>query len=267
MATLRDLGLSEYEARSYRALLRLGPATAKELSRASDVPMGRVYDVLNSLEQWGLVRSQASSRPKKYVGVEPETGLDRLLDDKKAELDRKARQYESVVSELSTELDAHRPADEQFWTAAVGPDDSAELLVERLAAADRRLVMVAGTPSPQFDIGRVSQQIVDRLDGALARGVEVSLLLSPGLVESIPGTVWDDYHDRLVTNGAFEARVDESIRGSFHLVDDVEVCIEVPNPLDPTEAFALIALTDPEFAANLKTTFDEQWGAAEPLTL
>jgi sugar-specific transcriptional regulator TrmB len=267
MATLRDLGLSEYEARSYRALLRLGPATAKELSRASDVPMGRVYDVLNGLEQLGLVRSQASSRPKKYVGVEPETGLERLLDDKKTELERKARQYESIVSELSTELDAHRPTDEQFWTAAVGPEDSAELLVERLAAADQRLVMVIGTPSPQFDIGRVSQQVVDRLDEALDRGVEVSLLLSPDLVDFVPETVWDDYHERLVTDDAFEARVDDAISGSFHLIDDVEVCIDVPNPLDPTQAFALIALTDPEFASNLRRTFDEQWTDAEPLSL
>lgn len=267
MATLRDLGLSEYEARSYRALLRLGPATAKELSRASDVPMGRVYDVLNSLEQWGLVRSQASSRPKKYVGVEPDTGLERLLDDKKAELERKVQQYESIVSELSSELDAHRPADEQFWTAAVGPAESAELLVERLAAADQRLVIVAGTPSPQFDIGRVSRQIVDRLDEALARGVEVSLLLSPGLVDSIPESVWDDYHDRLAAHDDFEARIADEIVGSFHLIDDVEVCIEVSNPLDPTQAFALIALTNPAFAANLKATFDEQWVDAEPLSL
>ena len=77
MASLRDLGLSEYEARAYRALLRSGPTTAKELSRTSDVPMGRIYDVLNGLEQHRLVRSQAASRPKKYAAVEPEVGLDR----------------------------------------------------------------------------------------------------------------------------------------------------------------------------------------------
>ena len=44
MSSLRDLGLSEYEARAYRSLLETGPTTAKELSRASDVPMGRIGD-------------------------------------------------------------------------------------------------------------------------------------------------------------------------------------------------------------------------------
>ena len=67
MASLRDLGLSEYEASAFRSLLDTGPTTAKELSRASDVPMGRIYDVLNSLETYQLVRSQTASRPKKYV--------------------------------------------------------------------------------------------------------------------------------------------------------------------------------------------------------
>ncbi len=83
MATLRDLGLSEYEARVYRALLSAGPATAKELSRRSDVPMGRIYDVLNGLEATSLIRSQQSSRPKKYAPVEPETALPRLLEEKR----------------------------------------------------------------------------------------------------------------------------------------------------------------------------------------
>jgi sugar-specific transcriptional regulator TrmB len=43
MASLRDLGLSEYEARAFRSLLDTGPTTAKELSRGSDVPMERIY--------------------------------------------------------------------------------------------------------------------------------------------------------------------------------------------------------------------------------
>ncbi|WP_197409694.1 TrmB family transcriptional regulator, partial [Haloferax profundi] len=109
MASLRDLGLSEYEARAYRALLRTGATTAKELSRASDVPMGRIYDVLNSLEQYHLIRSQAASRPKKYVAVEPDMALDRLLESKRQELDEKAQQYEAVVDELNDELDAAEP--------------------------------------------------------------------------------------------------------------------------------------------------------------
>ena len=186
MASLRDLGLSEYEARAYRALLKTGPTTAKELSRVSDVPMGRIYDVLNSIETYNLVRSQSASRPKKYVAVEPGTALDRLLEDKKRELQEKATQYEDIVDDLVGELETSEPVEETFWTAAVGPDETVDLLVERMAAADKRIVMVASTLSQQFDIDTVGDLFVEELSDALDRGVEVSLLMRPELVNSLP---------------------------------------------------------------------------------
>ena len=267
MATLRDLGLSEYEERAYRALLRTGATTAKELSRASDVPMGRVYDVLNSLEQYSLVRSQAASRPKKYVAVEPDTALDRLLADKKRELSAKAEQYEEVVDSLSQELESNEPVHGQFWTAAVGAEESVDLLVERLAAADGRVVLAAGTPSPQFDIGDLGQRVTDELEAALNRGATVSILMTPALVDSLPESVGDRYRSRLSDHPAFEVRTAEEVVGTCNLIDDVEVCMEVPNPLHPGEAFAMINLKDAEFAENLRTTFDRRWEAAKPFPL
>ncbi|MFC6724782.1 TrmB family transcriptional regulator [Halobium palmae] len=265
MADLRDLGLSEYEARAYRSLLRTGPTTAKELSRASDVPMGRIYDVLNSLEQYNLVRSQAASRPKKYVAVEPDAALDRLLADKKRELDEKAEQYEAIVDELGDELEAADPIEGQFWTAAVGLADSLDLLLERLAAADDYIVMVAGQSSIQFDLGEVGDRDAAELQEALDRGVDVSLLMTPEHVESLPPSVGERYLDRLSPHPSFEVRTSDSVPGTFNLMDDLEVAIEVPNPLDPDEAFAVIDLKDPEFAADVAEAFEPKWSDAEPL--
>jgi sugar-specific transcriptional regulator TrmB len=267
MANLRDLGLSEYEARAYRALLRTGPTTAKELSRASDVPMGRVYDVLNSLEQYNLVRSQAASRPKKYVAVEPDTALDRLLEDKHQELEEKARQYEGIVDELVDELDAAEPVQGQFWTAAVGPDETVDLLLERLSAADDHIVVVAGASSVQFDLGEVGDLVVEELEGALNRGVDVMVLLSPEIVETLPPSVGERYTDHLAGHPQFEARTSQTVSGTFNLIDDTEVCIEVPNPLDPGETFAMIDLKDPEFATDVRDVFEPRWETAEELRL
>ncbi|SFR52711.1 TrmB family transcriptional regulator [Halogeometricum limi] len=267
MASLRDLGLSEYEARAYRSLLRTGATTAKELSRASDVPMGRIYDVLNSLEQHSLVRSQAASRPKKYVAVEPDTALDRLLETKRRELDEKAEQYQSVVDELTDELETAEPVQGQFWTAAVGMDESVDLLLERLSAADESLVIVAGTLSPQFDLGNVGELVTEELEAALDRGVDVSVLMSPDLVTSLPRSVGERYVDRLENHPQFTVRTTPQLSGTFNLIDDVEVCIEVPNPLDPGEAFAMIDLKDADFAADVREMFDPRWERAEPLSL
>jgi len=267
MASLRDLGLSEYEARAYRALLGTGATTAKELSRASDVPMGRVYDVLNDLERSDLVRSQAASRPKKYVAVEPETALDRLLAEKKRELAEQVDQYEAVVDELVGDLDAADPVEEQFWTAAVGPEESTDLLIERLSAADETLVMVADEPSAQFDLDEVGDRIVGALEAALDRGVDVSMLVTPALVRTVPDSVDEPYTRRLADDPNFSVRTVEDVSGTFNLVDDVEVCIEVPNPLEPGAAFAMIDFKDPGFAAEAREAFATRWEVADPLTL
>src|SRR5699024_6530777 len=235
MAPLRDLGLSEYEARVYRALLDTGPTTAKELSRASEVPMGRIYDVLSSTETRGLVRSQAAGRPKKYVAVEPETALARLLDDRRRELDAKADQYETVVDELTAELDAADPPDERFWTAAMGPEDTVDLLVERIAAAEESVVMVASTLSAHFDVDAVGTRVATELDDALDRGVSVSLLMRPELVDALPETVGERYASVLSPDNRFETRTSERVERTVTIVDGTETCIEVPHPLDSTD--------------------------------
>jgi sugar-specific transcriptional regulator TrmB len=267
MASLRDIGLSEYESRAYRALLDTGPTTAKELSRASDVPMGRVYDVLNALEQYSLVRSQASSRPKKYVAVEPDTALDRLLDDKKRELDEKAKQYESIVDELSEELDAADPVEEQFWTAAVGREESTDLLLERLAAADDRIFIVASEGLSGLDVDEVGALVVDELAEALERDVSVDIMMTPSLAQDLPGVVGDRYREVLGPHPACSVRLTGDIRGAFNLVDDVEVCIQVPSPLENSRTLALIDLKDPEFADEVQAEVLPQWEQADPLSL
>ena len=267
MASMRDLGLSEYEARAYRALLRNSPATAKELSRTSDVPMGRIYDVLNNLEQRGLVRSQAASRPKKYVAVEPEAALSKLLESKRDDLREKERQYEAAVAELEGELDAAEPVEEQFWTAAVGSEETVDLLLERLGTANDRIVTVAGGPTPQFDLGEYGDHVAEALERAVDRGAEVSVLLHPAVIRSLPRATLERYERRWADRAAFEVRTSEAISGSFHLIDGVEACIEVPNPLEPTEPFAMIDLKDPEFAAGIRELFEPRWGDADPVPL
>jgi sugar-specific transcriptional regulator TrmB len=270
MADLRDLGLSEYEARAYRSLLETGPTTAKELSRVSGVPMGRIYDILNSIEGADMVRSQSASRPKKYAAVEPTTALERLLADKRRELERKADQYEGIVDKLRDELETTGAAEETFWTAAVGPSEVVDLLVERLAAAEDRIVFVVSTYTEQFfesRVGGVDSLILDEFIAALDRGVTVSLLMPPDLVPLLPESIGARYRESLSGHDRFEVRTSENVSGTFALVDRAETAIEVPHPLDAEEVFGMIAVTDREFAGSVRVEFEPRWAAAEPLSL
>jgi sugar-specific transcriptional regulator TrmB len=226
--------------------------------------MGRIYDVLNDLAASGLVRSQHTGRPKQYAPVEPRTALSGLLDQRRQELETRLEQYEATVDELADQLEKPQTVAEPFWTVAIGPDDTVDLLCERLAAANERLVMVIAQPSAQFDIGEVGSRIGSEIESALDRGVDLSILLSSSFLDAIPRSLFRNYA-AVAESPDFELRVTEELAGTFNLIDRTEVCIEVTNPLVEGEPFALIALTDPSFAANVNDEFEPRWAAAEPI--
>lgn len=63
---LGDLGLSQYEARMYFALLTLGEAKVTTLSKRAYVPQSKAYGVLESLIEKGFAEMNRSERPKTF---------------------------------------------------------------------------------------------------------------------------------------------------------------------------------------------------------
>ncbi|MFB6255199.1 MAG: TrmB family transcriptional regulator, partial [Haloplanus sp.] len=97
------------------------------------------------------------------------------------------------------------------------------------------------------------------------RGVSVSVLTDPALVESVPDGLREAYATRLGDHDRYASRTSADVDGTFTVVDGEEACIEVPNPLDSGEAFAMIDLKDAAFAADVRTMFEDQWEASTPL--
>lgn len=73
--SLQEFGLTGYEIRSYTSLLEIGPATASELSEASDVPYSKIYEVLGSLEKKGWIEME-HGRPSKYYPKPPSVAME-----------------------------------------------------------------------------------------------------------------------------------------------------------------------------------------------
>jgi len=77
---LRKLGLTEYEAKCYAALVGLGEATAREVHEASGVPRTRIYDILRDLTEKGFAEF-AQGSPTYYRAIEPERVIERLKEE------------------------------------------------------------------------------------------------------------------------------------------------------------------------------------------
>jgi len=81
---LRQLGLSEYEEKAYRALVELGKSSASKIARQGEISYGKIYEVLNSLEAKGLIKI-IPEETKKFVASDPKS-LMKLIDKKEKDL-------------------------------------------------------------------------------------------------------------------------------------------------------------------------------------
>lgn len=262
MGELTDLGLSKYEADAYHALLTTGSATAKAISEQSDVPRGRIYDTLDKLESRGLVHAQGAGQPEKYIAVEPEIALDRLYDEKQREFEARLQQFEMIIDELRDDLDPATPAEETFTTTALGPAAVTDLFVERLAAAETRIIIAGTALSHQFNSHRIGPRSIDELLEALDRGVSVSVLIRPELLSRLPESASDRYRTTLSEEDGITVRTSEQIRHTFAIIDMSETCIEVSHPLTADRTLAMINLKDRELAASIERAFEPQWEEA-----
>jgi sugar-specific transcriptional regulator TrmB len=77
---LKRVGLTEYEAKAYLALLNTHLCTATQVSLKSNVPRTKIYAVLESLKEKGWVRIY-SGVPLLFKAVDPLTVFEQIKED------------------------------------------------------------------------------------------------------------------------------------------------------------------------------------------
>jgi HTH-type transcriptional regulator, sugar sensing transcriptional regulator len=87
--SLRQVGLTQYEAEAYHALLQEGPLTGYQLGKRSRVPLPRSYDVLERLSERGLALVQPGDPPR-YLAEDPARFLEQLRSSMTSRLEKLA---------------------------------------------------------------------------------------------------------------------------------------------------------------------------------
>lgn len=201
---LQQLGLKEYEAKSFVALSRIPVGTAKEISEISEVPRTRVYDSIRVLETKGLVESQQSS-PQQFRAV----SVSEVADTLKA-------QYVSRTEELRETLDRLEPAapdtktelTHEVWSLS-GSTAIANRTVDLIDEAEEELVFVAGQGNS------LNGRLLEKLRSAEKRGVNVVL----GTVDE---PLRKELQDRVSGADVFVSGL-RWLRGSPATGDDTEI--------------------------------------------
>lgn len=79
--SLEQIGISDRESRVYLALLDLGPTTSSAIIRKTGIASSKIYDVLEKLEQKGLVTHVLVKSKKEFHAVNP-TKLSEVIKEK-----------------------------------------------------------------------------------------------------------------------------------------------------------------------------------------
>jgi sugar-specific transcriptional regulator TrmB len=99
---LLSLGFSEYEGRSYIALLSSGEAlTAYEIAKSAGLPTSKIYGVLARLEQKELVSIVDGKGKKKFAAIDPDEFFSQFrlgVNDTIARVRRELKQLKKTVS-------------------------------------------------------------------------------------------------------------------------------------------------------------------------
>ncbi|WP_137286837.1 TrmB family transcriptional regulator [Halorussus salinisoli] len=169
---LEHLGLSNYEAKVFTALQKLGTGTARDVHRATDVPRSQVYGAAESLQDRGLVEVQ-QSKPIQYRPVSLEAAQSHLRGEFERTQER-AFDYLEAARQQGGDGDEQR---EDIWTVhgRTSIDGRVEQLLEE---AERRVVFAVGR-----DARGLTDDLADLLRERADSGIEVVVIGDAALGE------------------------------------------------------------------------------------
>jgi sugar-specific transcriptional regulator TrmB len=173
---LRQLGLTEYETQAYLVLVEGTQMSAEEIARKANIPIPRVYGVLDSLRNLGLIVI-IEGRPKKFEIISPDEGLQNLLKLRKKSAEEALHQLEATSMEVKEVLSPI------FWRERlrIRPEDLLEPL-DSLALTEKQtkqLIKEAKTSIDIFtDIFNWFDAVEMELKKAIKRGVTIRILMN-----------------------------------------------------------------------------------------
>jgi DNA-binding MarR family transcriptional regulator len=152
--TLKNLGLTKYEALVYIGLLGLREGTATEIHDRSGVPRASVYPVLNRLIGRNLV-SISHTTPRRYRATSPDEGIRHLLD----QIEMNAKQATEALYEIEHEpVHPERGDGELIWSI-YGREHIRERLADLIERAETEVFLIAYWDLLQ---GKVAEALLHR---------------------------------------------------------------------------------------------------------
>ncbi|HUK28905.1 MAG TPA: helix-turn-helix domain-containing protein [Candidatus Acidoferrales bacterium] len=243
--SLQEFGLTEYEIRSYTSLLEVGPATANQLSEASDVPYSKIYEVLGSLEKKGWIEME-HGRPSKYYPKPPSLAMEIT----RSQLETSLKTSEALVLDELQPIYEKKGVRERPDIWIVRGDFNVLAKIRETMEHVQKEILASVPTIPDS----VAEMLIPIVKSIAERGVKVQLM-----------TMQNPWNETMAKLAKFcEVRVREQMFGGGIIADGREVILLLGQ--EGEEAISLAIWSDhiglSKFA---KTYFEYLWGDSAPI--
>ncbi|MFH0987210.1 MAG: helix-turn-helix domain-containing protein [Candidatus Micrarchaeota archaeon] len=206
---LKTLGLTDYEAKAYAALVPAGTAGVTEISQMCDVPRSNLYEVLESLCSKGFAEIQRG-RPILFKAVAPSKAMGDIVKEKEKELEKaKAESLKELEKISGKKKESITPT--LIW--GIRGIDSVIGKINEITKRAKKEILI-NVP----DFSSFEDELLPELKTAHARGVKIKIAV--------------ERKSKIGEIGKYAiVRTREKIHGIDIVADNREILIAPPLPV------------------------------------
>ena len=255
--SLRNLGLTEYEAKVFISLARHGSGTATDIHMFSGIPRPAVYGVLKKLAERGIIEVQ-HTKPMRYKCLPPEEAIEKIKKDFEQETELALGKLNEIYSSEENILQK-----EIVWTIN-GLKNISDRMIQVVCSAGSEIIIEA--PHPTFrNLERVYpvvekhyDQLVTELNRKIGEGVKVRMIVYS----------MDEFKDiaALIPDAElklYSVKSERFRKGGAILVDGSEVLIDLRKDSGQREELTAIWSTGKEFVLFVKHLLEAEWEVSD----
>lgn len=249
MDRLIRIGLTQYEARVYLALIRRDASTPGEVATLAGVPRPRIYDVLHSLVAKGLA-AERPGRTAKYLAISPADAMERLVAARRQSMDLVEALARAVTDELTPAFEEGQSHDSPLDYIEVirDPETIARRFVELEGQVTQEMLAFSKSPAA-LRVDHNTAGIALAAMHPLRSVYEFSVLEDPVQREGVR---------RFVLAGE-QARFVAELPMKLALMDERTVMFAMPDPVAGKDDLTTVIIDHPALAKVLKIAFEAVW--------
>lgn len=260
-ALMHRLGVSETEARIYRALLERRELSALEIHEMTQVPRTKVYEVTQKMVLRGMCMEKQMGRKKKYQAIEPRRALSNLVKP----LEDHLSEQKNIATTLIKMVDPIYSR----GMKKVRDMEYIEIIHDRPSIHERYVSLVKNTRKellgfvkPPFAHKPTKKKLVEQENAeyeVLKKGVIIRVLYEFPDEAEINERL---QHIRSVAKRGERSRVIEHLPIKMYIFDKRYVLMALANAENATSSLTMVVIEHPGLAETGALLFHYLWKQA-----